>query len=214
MALGDRVRILPSVNYGGRFTARLGTVIYMSGLCPGKLGVKIDGLKNQASKYEAYWFSMSDVEIIESEEMYMPKEYKTASIQFLNGANHGTLYTYALYDDDIAVDDLVVVKIGHHGLALAKVVEINPEVAAPVKYGRQIAAKVDLSAYEARVQRAKRLSKLKQEMDAKVKELQTTAIYELLAEKDPALSAMLAEYKSITAGQAWPAEEDENESET
>lgn len=99
----------------------------------------------------------------------MPNEYKTASIQFLDGTNHGTLYTYALYDEGIVAGDLVVVKTGHHGLALAKVVEVSPEIAAPVKYGRQIAAKVDLSAYEARVQRAKRLSKLKQEMDAKVR---------------------------------------------
>ena len=205
------MRVLPCLNYGGRFTGRLGAIIYLTGLCPDKVGVKIDGLENQASKYGAYWFALSDVQIIESEEMYMPNEYKTASIQFLDGTNHGTLYTYALYDEGIVADDLVVVKTGHHGLALAKVVEVSPEIAAPVKYGRQIAAKVDLSAYEARVQRAKRLSKLKQEMDAKVKELQSTALYELLAEKDPALGAMLAEYKSITAGQAWPAEKEDFE---
>lgn len=211
MKIGDRVRVLPCLNYGGRFTGRLGAIIYLTGLCPDKVGVKIDGLENQASKYGAYWFALSDVQIIESEEMYMPNEYKTASIQFLDGTNHGTLYTYALYDEGIVAGDLVVVKTGHHGLALAKVVEVSPEIAAPVKYGRQIAAKVDLSAYEARVQRAKRLSKLKQEMDAKVKELQSTALYELLAEKDPALGAMLAEYKSITAGQAWPAEKEDFE---
>ena len=205
MELGDRVQIKPHANYRGRFTGQLGTIIYETGLCPGKLGIRIDGCKNTASKYGAFWFDVSHVQIIESEETVMAKDYKIASVKFLDGTNHGTLYTYALYDEGVQAGDTVVVKTGHHGFALAEVVEIAPEVAAPVKYGRQIAAKVDFTAYNERTQRTKRLAKLKQDMDAKVKELQSTALYELLAEKDPALSAMLAEYKSITAGQAWPA---------
>ncbi len=48
------------------------------------------------------------------------------------------------------------------------------------------------------VAQEKCLAALKQEMDAKVKELQATALYEMLAEKDPALAAMLQKYKTIT----------------
>ena len=35
-------------------------------------------------------------------------------------------------------------------------------------------------------------------MDAKVKVLQSTALYELLAEKDPELASMLTAYKELT----------------
>ena len=35
-------------------------------------------------------------------------------------------------------------------------------------------------------------------MDAKVKELQSTALYEMLAEKDPELADMLHRYKNLT----------------
>ena len=38
----------------------------------------------------------------------------------------------------------------------------------------------------------------KQKMDAKVKVLQSTALYELLAEKDPELASMLTAYKELT----------------
>jgi len=127
----------------------------------------------------------------------MSNEYMTISVKFLDGSNHGTLYSYALYEPDVAVGDIVVVKTGHHGLALAEVVEIEPETASPVQFGRQVVAKVDFTAYNERVQRAKHTAKLKKAMDAKVKELQSTALYELLAEKDPDLRAMLEEYKAI-----------------
>jgi len=77
MKVGDRVQVLPCLNYGGRFTGRLGAVIYLTGLCPNKVGIKIDGLENQASKYGAYWFALSDVQIIESEEMGLIMEHST-----------------------------------------------------------------------------------------------------------------------------------------
>ena len=42
-----------------------------------------------------------------------------------------------------------------------------------------------------------RAAELKQAMDAKVKEMQNQAIYEMLSEKDPALKAMFDEYKTL-----------------
>lgn len=107
-------------------------------------------------------------------------------------------YSYALYDPTICVSDIVVVKTGHHGFALAKVIEIAPESATAVQFGREIVSKVDFSAYTARQEKAKQLKELKQKMDAKVKVLQSTALYELLAEKDPELASMLTAYKELT----------------
>ena len=54
-----------------------------------------------------------------------------------------------------------------------------------------------MTAYNERQAKAAKIKSLKVEMDKKVMELQQTAIYELLAEKDPGLKQMLEEYKSL-----------------
>lgn len=199
MEVGTRVQILPHANYSGRFTGFVGTIVYMTDLCADKVGVQLDKQDNPRSKYNAFWFDACDVAAIESEDTFMQTEKHTiASVKFLDGSNHGTLYSYALYDSDIQAGDIVVVKTGHHGFALAEVVEVAPETASAVQYGREIVSKVDFTAYNERKATRAKLKKLKQQMDAKVKELQATALYEMLAEKDPELSALLADYKAIT----------------
>ena len=55
-----------------------------------------------------------------------------------------------------------------------------------------------MEAFYERQEKRKALAQLKTDMDKKVKELQETAIYELLAEKDPALALMLEQYKQLT----------------
>ena len=93
----------------------------------------------------------------------MLENYKVAGISFLEGSNVGLVYYYALYDDTIEIDDVVVVNTGHHGLAIAKVVEIEPNNVDKnhVRCGREIISKVDFSAYNERQEKAKRLSELK-----------------------------------------------------
>lgn len=90
----------------------------------------------------------------------MLNDYITANVQFLDGTNHNMQYSYALYDPTICVSDIVVVKTGHHGFALAKVIEIAPESATAVQFGREIVSKVDFSAYTARQEKAKQLKEL------------------------------------------------------
>lgn len=202
MQIGDRVKILSSKPYHGQFSGKTGTVTYLSGLCADRVGVSIDGQVNKNSSYGVYWFEIRHVEIIdknESEENIMLKGYSIANIQFLDGTNTDRKYPYALYDKSINTGDIVVVKTGHHGFALAMVVDLLQEnTTVKVQHERQIVARVDFSAYYNRLAQEKRLAALKQEMDAKVKELQATALYEMLAEKDPTLAAMLQEYKAIT----------------
>ena len=192
------MRVLPHASYNARFTGCVGVVVYSTGLCADRVGVKLDGTNNPRSKYNAFWFALDEIAIIESEDNFMLNDYITANVQFLDGTNHNMQYSYALYDPTICVSDIVVVKTGHHGFALAKVIEIAPESAAAVQFGREIVSKVDFSAYTARQEKAKQLKELKQKIDAKVKVLQSTALYELLAEKDPELASMLTAYKELT----------------
>ena len=200
MEIGMRVRILPQANYCNRFNEKTGEIACISGLAPNKIGVKIKGSVNRNSKYGCYWFDVDQLEFLESEEKAMLPNYTTASVRFPNGTNTDKLYSYALYDDKIQPGDTVVVKTGHHGLAVAEVAAIGAENAAPVKYGREIVSRVDLSAFEERRERGKKIAELKKQMDSKVQELQQEAIYEMLAQKDEGLAKLLTEYQQLNKG--------------
>ena len=197
--IGLRVKILPYANYRDKYKDEFGVI---ERKCPNSasVGIRLDKYTNSASSYGLFWFDKNQFEIIEEkDEKIMLENYKVAGISFLEGSNAGLVYYYALYDDTIEIDDIVVVNTGHHGLAIAKVVEIEPYNVGKnhVRCGREIISRVDFSAYNERCEKAKKMAELKKEMDAKVQQLQNQAIYELMAEKDPELKKMLDEYKAL-----------------
>jgi len=204
---GDRVTISDSAReYKNKFTGELG-VIEQAFRTHDKItmyGVRLDNHQNLSSRKGLFWFrevSLSfskseNSETIESEEIPMFENYIVAKIQFMNDV---PVHSYALYDPDIKVDDTVVVQTGHHGFALAKVHEIitHPEAKKEVKHGRQVVCKVDFSAYYARQEALHRAEELKRSMDAMMKETQAMVLYEMFAERNPSLKAMLDEFKSL-----------------
>lgn len=133
----------------------------------------------------------------EKEETPMLKNYRVASIKFQDDWKTDKTYPYALYDEDIAIGDTVVVMTGHHGMTIAEVCAIGKTPKDSVTCGREIICKVDMTAYNDRKAKAKKMAELKVEMDAKVKALQEVALYELMAEKDPELKAMLEAFKAL-----------------
>lgn len=199
------VRVAPFAGYKNKYVNEIGTVekamvVQNHGH---KIGVRLNNHTNGASKYGLFWFDADRLEIIENyeseEERIMLKGFKVAGISFLEGTNTDKVYSYALYDDEIKVDDIVVVQSGHHGLGVGKVVCINDESAADsVQCSREVIAKVDFTAFNERKAKEEKLITLKREMDKKVKELQHFAIYEMLAKEDPALKEMLDEFKSLS----------------
>ena len=179
--------------YKGQFVNQVGTVVRVY---DDVIGVKFDSNYNTRSKYGAYWFKRKEIDLIESEMFLMNENCTVAHVQFLDGTNQDKTYAYALYDEGIIPNDLVVVKTGHHGMAVAKVISIGGNMNS-VSHGREIICKVDTTAYDSRKEKAKKVIDLKVQMDKKVQHLQQTAIYEMLAEKDPELAAMLNEYKAL-----------------
>lgn len=196
MEIGVKVRILPCSEYKGRFTDYIGTVERI-GLLSSNIGIRFENETNNANPYGVFWFSEKHLEIIELENEFMNENFVVAGIKFLDGTDRE--YACALYDESIAVGDVVVVKTGPCGFALAKIASIGNFPYSAVQCGREVIDKVDFTAYAEREERAKRLKVLKIKMDKKVRQLQQTTLYdyELLAEKDPDLKAMLEEYKSL-----------------
>ena len=125
----------------------------------------------------------------------MDKNYHPVIISFISGSNTDVPYIYAAYED-YAEGDYVVVHTGHHGMGIAKVKAMGTED-DKVEYGREIICKIDMTAYNDRKARAKRRAELKGKMEAKVKELQETAIFEMLAKEDAGLAEMLKEFKEL-----------------
>lgn len=197
--LNAKVKVLASSRYDNRYEGLIGTVENTSGST--SLGIRLPGRENPKSSVGLFWFDESEVEFIESEETVMlsPNEnFMVAGVKFLDGTNKDKEYFYALFDEYL-VGDLVVVQTGHHGLALAEITSVDGSGKEKVKCSREIITRVDMKAFCERRDKRESLAQLKKDMDKKVKELQETAIYELLAEKDPSLAAMLTQYK-ILAG--------------
>lgn len=174
-------------------------------------GVRFEKLRNPLSSQGLFWFEARSLDHqsknilkTESEEIPMFQNYIVAKVQFLD--NPVPVYSYALYDPNIVAGDTVVVRTGSHGFALAKIHEIVEsgvegfeEAKKQVTKGRQVVCKVDFSAYNARQEALKRASELQRSMDAVLREAQTMAIYEMFAEKNPSLKAMLDEFKSLSS---------------
>jgi hypothetical protein len=169
------------------------------------LGIRLPKLFNPRGKSGLYWYAEDEVEFIDREETIMlnhNEDFKVAGVKFLSGSNQDKEYYYALFADnaDAQEGDLVVVQTGHHGLALAQISSLDDTNKNKVQCSREIVSIVDTTAFEKRKAQRVARAKLKKEMDKRVSELQETALYELLAEKDPALATMLSDYKKLTGG--------------
>jgi hypothetical protein len=187
--------------YGKKYIGMIG-VIENTSCGNTAYGVRIAEYENPKSSVGLFWFAESEVEFIEREDDVMLSQnenFMVAGVRFLDGSNKDKEYFYALFDE-YDVGDLVVVQTGHHGLALAEISSLGWTDKERVKCSREIITRVSMDAFYSRQEKRKALAQLKKDMDKKVKELQETALYELLAEKDPALAMMLADYKKLTVG--------------
>lgn len=202
--INARVTILQSNRYNNSYAGMCGVVENTSS-GETSLGIRIPNHFNVRGNSGLFWFAEDEVEFIDRKENIMlnhNEDFKVVGVKFLSGSNQDKEYYYALFPDnaDAMEGDLVVVQTGHHGLALAQISSIDDTDKNKVQCSREIVSVVDTSAFENRKAKRVALAKLKADMDKKVKELQETAIYELLAEKDPSLASMLADYKKLTGG--------------
>ena len=211
---GDYVIITKSASeYKKKYIGKTGTIesIFLTHDNITVYGVRFESLRNPISSKGLFWFRAESLSLTnpvnnlinESEEILMFQNYVVAKVQFLD--NPVPVYSYAMYEN-YEPGTTVVVRTGSHGFALAKVHEVIEsgfetfaEEKAKVTKGRQVVCRVDFSSYNARQEALKRATELQKQMDAKLREAQTMAIYEMFAEKDDSLKAMLEEFKSLSS---------------
>lgn len=172
---------------------------YIERISGNRIGVALEGKHNKLSSYGVFWFDQDELNFVSGndnkEEYIMDMNYTMVKAKYLDESISKRDLVFAAYEP-YEVNDYVVVNSGHHGFVVAQVTAVE-NVEGSVQYGREIICKVDMTAYEDRKARAKRRAELKGKMEAKVKELQETAIFEMLAKEDAGLAEMLKEFKEL-----------------
>lgn len=182
-----------------------------------KFGVDIRDIFNNDSQY-GYFYLREDEFYLQSDfkkennmntnmNTYDSNAYKgrfrIALIQFLDGSKYEV--HYRVYDDgfEYKEGDLVVVKPAHHNITIARIKFLyDYDNILNHDENREVVCPIDISKYQERDKKAKEISKLRREMDKKVKELQGVALYELMAQHSPELRDMLAQFKELTGIEA------------
>lgn len=194
-SIGDRVEVLNRGNYKKIDVGDTGTIrnIYSN-----SIRVAIDDKVNTASQYGQFYFEPKQLKLIsEKETIIMTGNYRIAEVQFLEGSNTNTKYSYACYDPRIAEGDICVVKTAHHGFSIAKVTGF---ITSDEELTREIVCFADFTEYNKRVEARKRVAELKDMMNTRAKQLQDVALFKMLAKEDSDMASMMAEYEHLMKG--------------
>lgn len=196
--VGSRVKVVKQKAYKSvDLIGECGTVRDVHG---SNIRVKLDNMRNPNSSYGAFYFAPSELEIIDTltevknMQNNVTNYLNIAKIQFIDDKYTNTkTYEYANFDPDLNVGDVCVVKSAHHGLGIAKVIEIVDT--KDVVTQREIIAKVNVDAYKERLANRAKAAELKTKMQERVKQLQDIALYKMMAENDATMSELLKEYQ-------------------
>lgn len=210
LGYGDRVRVSGRCEkYNGKLCGETG-VVKSAYPGSGTVGVSFPGRYNNASQNGLFWIGCRHLKKIEEEKITMLKGYTAAGVKFLSGSNTDKVYYFANYSPFLCPGDTVVLSTAHHGLALGRVDSVG-HPASYVTDNREIVAVVDMSAYLKRKDDARRLAEITATMNDLVKEYQSTALYELVAEKNPAMRQLLDSYRKLSGiDNAFSTEEENN----
>lgn len=195
---GDRVIVVANMS---KNKGKIGTVINNNIGYNRHIGILLDDYEHRKNTEYDTKLCRSNIRLINCNEI---EEMEVRNMK-LTGFNKvavikigSTDYHFALYDDNIQVNDYVIVTGNSN---LLKVNEILTKEEAKERYPKDITSevmcKVDLSAYETRVENRKKAEKLRHEMDKKIAEMDEMNKYTMYAEKCPELAKMLEEYREL-----------------
>jgi len=164
------------------------------------VSLSFDHVKNPHGRDGVFYYREDEIEFIDTEEetkMKLEPGYKIARVVFLDGFNTSKEYSFAIYED-VEIDALVVVESNYKVAKVCNILTVEEakeqDIVMPTK---QVVAVVNDKAYKERQEKAKRRVELKKEMDKKVEAIKEEQLYAMFAKEDPALAALLAEYRSL-----------------
>ena len=210
--VGARVKVIRQRKYTEyKLLNLIGTVRSDSGT---NVSVVLDNVTNPRSKYGCFYFKAVDLVEANDETNIMEEKNMSKNIaitNYLNVAkispigNPNATYKYANFYPDLTAGDLCVVTgltdireamaSTLRGMTVAKVIEIID--ANDIEVSGEVVTKVDTDSYNERVKCRIRAAELKDKMEARAKQLQDIALYQMLAKDDPDMAALLKEYQGI-----------------
>lgn len=197
--VGARVKVVKQRKYPGeKLLGLVGTVRSDSG---SNVAVVLDKITNTRSSYGCFYFKPVELvevdefdnEIVKEKNMEKITGYLNCVKVAFNGADKPSGYYYANFESDLKVGELCIVKYGSR-MDVATVVEI---IDATVETYNEVVAKVYTDDYNARVKIRARAAELKAKMEARAKQLQDIALYQMLAKDDPDMATLLDEYQGL-----------------
>lgn len=204
---GSRVRVRRCKSYSRHdYTGEFGTVVRNAYGSYGKILVDLDGVTNPYSATGHFYFKPYELEVMYKHDNAISEDnnmqnitgyFNIVKIQYLDNATTSR-HIYANFDSSLKEGDLCVVASAHHGLGLAKVVDVISD-ADPrnVQVSREIVTKVDTQDYDYRVAVRKDAAELKAKMQERAKQLQDIALYQMLAKDDPEMQELLDRYQGL-----------------
>lgn len=198
MKTGDIVRVI-STKYGFDFYNRIGIVEGFN-YAWGKAFALVTFFEKHTAKWKGYYYiPIRDLQV-ESEENDMAKleGFKKVALIEQGTGCYKKDYYYALYDDDIQPGYTVLVTGKASGeVYVVKDVISADDINAPKSITAEVICKVDMTAYNDRVDKRKRVDELRKRMNEKRKEIEARKDDDYYASLDPDYAAMLEEMKSL-----------------
>lgn len=217
--IGARVRIntpdewyREPASYYGRYNGYAGEIVRMPDIAASlsdeidldkiTIGVRLDNLYNERSQYGCYWFKIKELTVITEEKeekentnMLVLKGYKVAKV-IVDG--YGDQWT-AFYESELVEGMKVVVTNGdtRYYIGEVSIPEVPQDVTRQVLPKFQVVCLVDETDYKQRTEKAQRARQLEKELKAAIQDYQQIALYEMMAEKSPAIAELLKEYKEV-----------------
>lgn len=205
----DRYR--EPASYYGRYNGHVGEIVRMPDVAASlsdeidldkiTIGVRLDNLYNERSQYGCFWFKIKELTVITEEEekentnMLVLKGYKVAKV-IVDG--YGDQWT-AFYESELVEGMKVVVTNGdtRYYIGEVSIPEVPQDVTRQVSPKFQVVCLVDETDYQKRTERAQRARQLEKELKAAIQDYQQIALFEMMAEKSPAIAELLKEYKEL-----------------
>lgn len=167
-----------------------------------KFPIKIEEMRKRACNGFTIEFECEFINIEKKENEQMAKltgYYAVAVIE--EGTYSKKNYYYAIFNDGntYKAGDQVLVSGCNKGILTIKEILTVPE--AEVRCAKNITAeiicRVNTSAYDQRVENRKKAEKIKKDMEAVIRQMDTTKKYEMYAAENPELAVLLDQYKEL-----------------
>lgn len=168
------------------------------------IAVLLDTITNERSSYGYFYFKPSELVAVEENDNEITEEKNMNAItNYLNIARvtyvndrKSPVCQYANFDPDLKEGDYCVVVNEVGQFMVAKVFEIEDE--RDNEMFREVVTKIDATAWEDRLDARAKAADLKAKMEARAKQLQDIALYQMLAKDDPEMAELLQEYQGLS----------------